>query len=311
VYGTGGVTMTYMAPATEHFSLTIAGAGAALTIIDGGNGSAALFIDTVDVEDSNAAGVTIRNLTVRNGSATSRSVVFVMTYHGAITIENCRFTANTSPSGGGAHLETGTAMIRVTASTFDSNTSRDGGGLYVETWDPGGSISILNNSFENNVATRDGGGLWVCNCVDAGPVEIRHNRFLGNSANNGAGLELNSDGPVGLHGNRFENNSATFEGGGARLLPFGNASSTITNNFFVRNTAGNPSGFRAEGGGLSVLVPASLKLTNNTFTLNSAIGTSMSLMETRATDLRFNSFTTTSATSAANAPRAHSDALPM
>ena len=273
VYGTGGVRLNYSAPETENFSLTIAGAGTALTIIDGGNNSEPLFIDAIDTLTS-AATVTIRDLTIRNGVSTNRSALVVWTYHGAITLENCRFTGNTGGLGGGLEVSTGTAEIRVIKSTFDNNTARYGAGLYAETWDPEGRITLTNNSFENNHASRDGGGVWICNCVDAGPLEIRNNRFTGNTAQSGGGLEVNSDGPIGLHANWFENNSVTTDGGGARLLPFGTARSTLTNNVFLRNRAVNPFLGLAGGGGLYVIVPAALTVTNNTFTLNSTGGPS-------------------------------------
>jgi hypothetical protein len=273
VYGTGGVRMNYSAPETENFSLTIAGAGTALTIIDGGNNSEPLFIDAIDTLTS-AASVTIRDLTVRNGLSTNRSALVVWTYHGAITVEKCRFSGNTGGLGGGLEVSTGTAEIRVIRSTFDNNTARYGAGLYAETWDPGGRITLTNNTFENNNASRDGGGVWICNCVDAGPLEIRSNRFIGNTAKSGGGLEVNSDGPIGLHANWFENNSVTTDGGGARLLPFGTASSTLTNNVFLRNSAVTTLSGIAGGGGLYVIVPAALTMTNNTFTLNSTGGTS-------------------------------------
>jgi len=264
-YNTDGTTFEYGEPSEENFALTIAGAGAGATILDGGNGEQVLDIFQIFLDDFNAD-VTITGLTIRNGNdptPTGGGGLFVQTDSANITIENCEFSDNSADgTGGGASVQSFSGNITLTNNTFTDNTA-DGAGGGASVGNESGDITLTDNTFTDNSADNNGGGATVGN--ESGDITLTDNTFTDNSAvADGGGANVRTDsGGVTLTDNTFTNNSTVENGGGATVdSELGNV--TLTNNTFTDNSADS------DGGGADVFAAGNVTLTDNTFTDNSA-----------------------------------------
>jgi len=130
--------------------LTINGAGAASTVIDGG------AIDRVFTIDPNGSGIAaeISGVTVQNGNtATNGSGIFNA---GTLTLTGVTISGNTAAySGGGIYNYDST--LTLTNSTVGGNAAAvDGGGIY--NW--GGTLTLTNSAVSGNTAVDDAGGVY-------------------------------------------------------------------------------------------------------------------------------------------------------
>ena len=223
-------------------SVTINGAGAGVTIIDGGGTDRVLDINNFAAFGS-SVDVTLTGLTIRNGNAPVSSgfnesgggiqfdgfnnQTFVPA--GTLTINNCNITGNTAAGQGGGILAVFGSLV-MSGSEVSGNTAVNaaGGGI----------------SYDGSAAS----GLRT--------LQISNGRISGNHANNGT---FGSGGGVFAGGNAnktidhsvITNNAAAAQGGGVL-----NNSGDLTLNFnvIVGNTAsGNPasSGFRNNTGAVN------------------------------------------------------------
>ncbi len=189
-----------------------------------------------------------QTVTLDGGSSTqvlsvNSGVTFTLN---ALTIANGR---NTVTSGGGLANNGGT--VTITNSTFTNNIANGiGGGLA----NNGGTVTITNSTFTNNFATGSGGGLLN----SGGTVTITNSTFANNSSN-GTGGGLSNGGTVTITNSTFANNSSSAAGGGLS----NGGTVTITNSTFANNHASNT------GGGL--LNSGTVTITNSTFANNSAV----------------------------------------
>jgi CSLREA domain-containing protein len=157
--GAGGEDLAASGDLDLRDSVTINGAGAGLTIVDGGG------VDRiVDIVES--ATVTISGVTLQNGHV-----------------------ADGDAQGGGAILwnepTSGKALdLRLDAVTIDHNHAGDGdgGGILIEQDKPASSVvTISDSTIANNTMTDgDGGGLHLC-CENL-TVTIRRSTISGNTA---------------------------------------------------------------------------------------------------------------------------------
>ena len=164
--------------------VTIIGAGAANTIIDGNDidrviegKDASLTIDGVTVQngktiatasiregggirvrsDVGGKAVTIRNSTIRSNEATNNHVGGIYTLLIDTSIENTLITENTAIDTGGVAFFRGSNVIK--DSTISNNTAtRDAGG--VTNFDSGGFLTIERSTIEGNTAARFRGGVF-------------------------------------------------------------------------------------------------------------------------------------------------------
>ncbi|MBN1316349.1 MAG: right-handed parallel beta-helix repeat-containing protein [Anaerolineales bacterium] len=100
--------------------------------------------------------------------------------------------------GGGVYILDGT--VSLVNNSIQDNSAEHGGGIYIVN----GAVVLKDNDFLENSATLDGGGLYV----GGGIVQVTGNRFTGNTAGrHGGGLSLLA-GEVDQQGNTFQSNTA-------------------------------------------------------------------------------------------------------
>lgn len=204
-------------------NLTIQGAGASATIIDGNN------IDRV-FHILPGASVAISGLTIRGGLAPIEFLTRgggIFNEDGTLSVTDCIISDNTSPGTGGGIKSTGTTTV--TNSTISGNSSGfSGGGI-----DMTGTMTISNSTISGNSSGTDGGGA---SNIGGTLLEITNSTISGNlAARHGAGLSgngLTKLNNVTVTNNTADNdNDGTGDGGG--IAAFGG--------FILKNTllAGN------------------------------------------------------------------------
>jgi FG-GAP-like repeat len=172
----GTITLTTVAGGTISIvkSLTIQGAGAPRTIVDGG-GIAGVFTTF-------SADIVISGLTIRNGSAFEGGGLFNLS--AVVTLANVTVTGNSAAGGvgGGGIVNLGT--LRLTNVTVSANTSAvSAGGIYNE-----GTLVATNSTISGNTANKAGGGLEnVFGTTTLTNVTIANNKADNDNAGGGAG----------------------------------------------------------------------------------------------------------------------------
>lgn len=153
--------------------LTITGAGATSTIIDGGGIDRAL-----DIAPNGApVSVTINSLAIQNGTASGAPGGAIRVNLGTVVLNDCRLNSNDSDANGGAINNAGNLTLN--RCTLSANTaSGDGGGLY-----NAATLALNNTTLSGNSATSLGGGLY-----NATTATALHATFALNSATSGGGL---------------------------------------------------------------------------------------------------------------------------
>jgi predicted outer membrane repeat protein len=242
---------TYQENLSILFNLTLNGARAATTIIDGTN-SANVF--TVGAGIS----LTLSNLTIEKGVGYSGGGG--VDNSGTLTVNNSLFYLNTALSGG-AILNTGTANIRkssfvgnspyffgrsascgaidnrsamtITTSTFDTNYANNNftsGGAICN----GGTLTITDSTLSNNTSGGNNAGYAGAIFNYAGTLTVTNSTFSGNAATTSGGAIYSQGGTVQISNSTIGNNPETIGGGGA----LSNAgSSVLIQNSIVANSA--------------------------------------------------------------------------
>ena len=142
------------------------------------------------------------------------------------------------------------------------NTLEDGAGALYIRMTQGGNLTIIDNTFSNNIAGTRGGGIGIE--LETGAMRIQRNQFINNSAfrsfSEGGGVEItfNTSGTLEINDNVFAGNSVNGQGGGAFMYLGNGVTPVIAQNIFVDNRAG-------DGGGLKVNSDCNVDLINNTF----------------------------------------------
>jgi hypothetical protein len=155
--------------------LTISGAGAALTTIDGGGLDRMFDIGPNGVPLS----VVFNDLTIRNGLASGAPGGAIYVRLGTVVLNDCSLNANSTDLNGGAISNAGNLTLN--RCTLSANTaSGNGGGLYNAS-----TVALNNTTLSGNTATSQGGGLY--NATGA-TVTVLHATFALNGATSGGGL---------------------------------------------------------------------------------------------------------------------------
>lgn len=179
--------------------INIIGQGADETIVDGGG------IDRIfDVLVGGS--LTISNVTIRNGGANPQGGGIYS--NGNLIVRDSRFESNLSNNGGAIFSQNSLVLEN---STFEGNMANSGGGLY----QMGGTVSILNSTFFNNMADSDGGAIMSA----GGTLDVFNSTISGNQAQKtGGGLRAGTGtGPlVTIVNSTFANNESR-NGGSVRV----------------------------------------------------------------------------------------------
>ncbi len=274
-YSTNGTTFTYAAASDETHSLTLKGAGAGSTILDGGYIVQVLQIVTPPSQDPSGASITIEDLTIQNGFTTGVAGGGLLlgnfyTSNVNAIIKNCTFSHNSAFSsdalGGGANLVFGKSNITITNTVFDHNSAfgsmtnpssgtAQGGGAYLQC--DGGNITITNTVFDHNFAFGSsgvignpaGGGVFV---LGGQEIILVNNVFVSNAVSS----------------------SSTALGGGAELVAESttSTSTTLTNNTFTLNSVTSANGTNGDGGGVVITSFGNTNIYNNIVYHNTGVG---------------------------------------
>ena len=170
-------------------SLTIVGAGAAATIIESNGGDR-----VVEVRPDTT--VTIRNVTIRNGTVSaangagilnngtltlSESVVSGnrsqdgrgggISNAGALTLNNSTVSGNAAHSGGGIE-NTAAGRLTVSASTISNNTAAFGGGLFTQ-----GTAQLAQSVVRSNSGQVWAGGIYTSGDLALSNSTVSDNRL--------------------------------------------------------------------------------------------------------------------------------------
>ncbi|OGO23359.1 MAG: hypothetical protein A2144_12870 [Chloroflexi bacterium RBG_16_50_9] len=258
---------TYLETIKLKSGVTVKGAGARVTIIDGGG--AGPVVTAVGV----SSGASLRAFTIKNGNVNSGGGMY--NENSTLEVLDCTFTANSAEWGGG--MFNSNSSLTVTRCNFSGNSAtRGGGGMYNykspliitdcvfagNTSDFGGGMgnydsspTITNSCFSDNKGNYGGG---ISNKENSSP-KITNCTFRGNKSIEGGGIDNNNSPSVIINCN-FSNNSAEW---GAGIFDYA-SSSTVTGCMFLSNKASRG------GGGIYIDRAQSAKITNCLFTNNSA-----------------------------------------
>lgn len=199
----------------QNAGVSIIGAGAAVTTIDGGG--AARVIEFFSVSST----TTFSGFRLTGGAATTggggiRCVL------ASPQVLDCIIEGNTAPDGGGIFLtqsrpQIRNCTIRNNTATGSPSVQPRGGGMSLENNSPAliEDCEILDNEAPPTYATSVGGGIWI---GDAGTVIVRRSRIRGNSAWYGGGVAVGTTSSTLLEDNVIAanngNSAVSFDGPG-------------------------------------------------------------------------------------------------
>ena len=219
--------------------LTINGAGAATTIVDGGGRGTVFRIVGGTAE--------ISGMTIRNGLG--QSVGGGIFNEGTLTLNESTVTDNSSQSGAGIYND---GTLTLNGSTVSGNTGGSGAGIY-----NGGTLTVNSSIVSDNSASGAGAGIY-----NGGTLTVNSSIVSDNSADGSGGGIYNIFGSLTLNSSTVSDNSG--RGGGGIFNGFGPAASVATVN--GSTVSGNAARFF--GGG--VFNDGDLTLTSSTISGNSA-----------------------------------------
>jgi len=223
---------TYQENLSIPFNLTLNGAKAATTIVDGANSSNVFTVGA-------GISLTLSNLTIKRGVGYSGGGG--VNNAGTLTVNKSNFYVNTALSGG-AILNKGMAIISnttfsgnspyffgrsascgaidnrnamtITASAFYDNYANNNftsGGAICN----GGTLTIANSTFSTNSSQGNNGGSGGAIYTYAGTLTVTNSTFSQNSATTSGGAIYSQGGTVQISNSTFGNNPESIGGGGA------------------------------------------------------------------------------------------------
>ncbi len=272
--------------------LTIRGAGAGNTIIDGsGIGADSIFtVDTFlenitvlleDLSIQNAGSDAVANYPTANLTLT-RCVVAGsarrgISNRGMLTVDNS--VIETNRHGGIFNFQAGKATITdsIIRNNSTSNTfPLDGGGIFNEA--NGGWVTLVRTQVLNNTAARNGGGAWnLSSTLTIIDSVFDGNRCSMSRTSSFGGAIANSAGTVNITGSTLSNNSCSANFGNSGAINNGPltgfpATVRLTNTTVSGNTGFFFGGIKT-GSGFSAV--GTLILSNCTVTNNNPVGLSI------------------------------------
>lgn len=231
-------------------NLTIRGAGADVTIIDGGT------LDRI-FEIAPSVNLILSGVTIQNGAADFGAGLY--NNGGNVVLQDVIITSNTASdsvisNGGGIVNSLGNLLLERVTVTGNS-ADRDGGGIYSFN----GSIEISDSSIDGNTSSRFGGGF----ALEGGTASITDSTVSTNTAtDDGGGISVFPDSTLMVESSTIRDNITDDIGGGIYALR-----SDIT--IIESTVSGNTS--TTDGGGLAI-EESSVDLLRSTVHTNSAGG---------------------------------------
>jgi hypothetical protein len=187
-------------------SVTIRGAGATSTIVDGSNAGTVF-----DIGKNNAnVDVTLSGMTIQNGLADYGGGIF---NYGRVTITCSTISGNTATTGGAGIFNEGIATI--IGSTISGNTAGSHGGGIYNYRDPGddvtdGTLTIRDSIISGNKAGDHAGGIFN---EGTGNTNIINSKIIDNTAVHGGGISNVVGGVLTLTDCIISGNKAGWGGG--------------------------------------------------------------------------------------------------
>lgn len=216
-----GENNSHTADLDVNSDLTINGAGAQTTIIDGGGLERVIQIPGRD-------DLTLNDVTITGGDQNGRGGGIFNAFRGDLTINRSIIQGNSAATYGGG-ISSIEADVVLNESGIFGNTAEDGGGGVDS--DSGtldlNDVEVTGNSTTGGAA--DGGGIGM---TFAGSITVDESLFSDNHAENGGG-GISTGGPITVASTTFDNNTA-FRGGAFYLL-FGNTADAAFSDVWVTN----------------------------------------------------------------------------
>ncbi|HSA59373.1 MAG TPA: choice-of-anchor Q domain-containing protein [bacterium] len=188
-------------------TITIQGAGAGSTFIDGSGDLTADRVFHIDPNDT-GAGATLEGMTIQAGKPSANGGGVLIDNRGSLTLVDSVVSDNETngADGGGIYLNEGAlAVIRSTVRT--NVADGNGGGIY----NTSGSLIISDgSSVTGNIATSSGGGIYT----DAGGLDVINSQINNNDADSDGGGIYNGYTAVVLNNSDLSGNTAEGNGGG-------------------------------------------------------------------------------------------------
>jgi len=226
--------------------VTITGAGASGTIIDGTAQDRVLDVDP----GATGVRVEISGLTVRNGDTLEGGGIL---NSGELTLRECVVTGNHAGAGGGV-ANRAEGILTLDRTDLVTNTAGVAGAI-----NNSGSVTMENGSLSGNETNDDGGAM-----VNYGTITGNDMTFQGNTSGDNGGIYWGS-GSLTLTNSLITGNTAADEGGA--IINFSGGDVTLLSSVVSGNRAVN-----LRGGALVNFRVSTMTLTNTTVDGNSAAG---------------------------------------
>lgn len=254
---------------TPGSRITVTGAGAGATVVDGGDK------DRIFEVQGGGAALTLRDLTLRNGRGDGSGVRVSAAGGGASSLDAARTTFS-------GHVDDSTAVAveqSGTAAIADATFADNGAPVALPAASPSGAaisaqqtatLSVTRTTFSRNRASANGGAVAVSNDAKA---SISASVFEGGETGSyGGALFVQNAAQVTVSGSRFTGNVAK-DGGGA-VIVWNQSRLDITGSTFAGNSAGNGLG---GGGAIGIwnqvtVTVADTTISGNTITSTTGLG---------------------------------------
>ncbi|WP_203715858.1 choice-of-anchor Q domain-containing protein [Asanoa siamensis] len=251
--------------------LTIVGAGAASTVIDGGQPPAGSAPEVRGLDRlleiwEEAEDVTVSGVTLQDGYDVESGGAIANFSPGLVRLQNVNVKTSYAGVFGGGIATESVGRTEIAGGLFEGNaTGGEGGAIYNQ---HEAELTVSDAAFTDNRAGADGGGIAN---VSKTRLTITRGTFSGNvSGGSGGGVFSDTQRPATVTGSVFTANEAgdpvSGDGGGGGLYAGGDGAVTIAGSTFTENTA------IATGGGLVLASGAASSVTDTFVRDNHALG---------------------------------------
>lgn len=183
IYVSAGLFRENLVMSRSYPSVRIEGAGAGLTIVDGGQAGPCLTL-------SGTGACTVRGIAMRNGRADRGGAILSAGYR--LTVSRCLLSGNAATASGGG-IYAANLNVDVNNSTIAGNAAAVGGAIDVSH----ATTSIVNSMIHGNVATGSGGAV---SARGGSLLTLRGSTLSENtSGQEGGGLAVSENSVADLH----------------------------------------------------------------------------------------------------------------